>query len=58
MNVDSFLDTNVLVYAAMGRGEEESKRVCALKLIEEENFGLSVQVLQEFTSNRRSELLC
>lgn len=48
MNVDSFLDINVLVYAAAGRGTEESKRVRALELLEMENFGLSAQVLQEF----------
>ena len=48
MTVDSFLDTNVLVYAAAGRGEEERKRCRALELIERESFGLSAQVLQEF----------
>jgi predicted nucleic acid-binding protein len=48
MTVDSFLDTNVFVYAAAGRGTEEFKRKRALQLIEEENFGLSAQVLQEF----------
>ncbi len=47
MNVDSFLDTDVLVYAA-GRGTEEAKRVRALELLETENFGISAQVLQEF----------
>jgi len=48
MTVDSFLDTNILVYAAAGRGADELKRKRALELIENENFGLSVQVLQEF----------
>ena len=48
MSVDCFLDTNVLVYAIAGGGEEEPKRECALELIEQENFGLSAQVLQEF----------
>ena len=48
MGVDCFFDTNVLVYAAAGRGAEESKRKRALSLIETENFGLSAQVLQEF----------
>lgn len=48
MSVDCFLDTNVLVYAAAGKESEEAKRQRALVLIEEENFGLSVQVLQEF----------
>lgn len=48
MSVDSFLDTNILVYAAAGKGAEEAKRQRALALIEEENFGLSAQVMQEF----------
>lgn len=48
MIVESFLDTNILVYAAAGRGAEEQKRRRALDLISAENFGLSAQVLQEF----------
>ena len=48
MTVDSFLDTNILVYAAAGLGTEMPKRRRALELIENENFGLSAQVLQEF----------
>jgi len=48
MTVDSFLDTNILVYAAAGSGAEMPKRRRSLELIENENFGLSGQVLQEF----------
>jgi len=48
MSVDCFLDTNVIVYAAAGRGVEEPKRERALDLIETREFGLSAQVLQEF----------
>jgi len=48
MNIEVFFDTNVLVYAAVGRGEEQHKRKRALELIESENFGTSAQVLQEF----------
>ncbi len=48
MTVDSFLDTNILVYAAAGRGVEDRKRRRALDLISSERFGLSAQVLQEF----------
>ena len=48
MSVECFLDTNVLVYAAAGRGAEEPKRRRALSLIETKEFGLSAQVLQEF----------
>jgi predicted nucleic acid-binding protein len=43
-----FFDTNVLVYAAIGTGEDERKRKRALALIESEDFGTSAQVLQEF----------
>lgn len=48
MRADSFVDTNVLVYAAAGRDTEETKREKALKLIEGEDIGISAQVLQEF----------
>lgn len=48
MNADVFFDTNVLVYAAVGAGQDESKRRRALELIDAEDFGTSAQVLQEF----------
>jgi len=48
MSVDCLLDTNVLVYAVAGRGVEEEKRVRAVELIANEDFGLSAQVLSEF----------
>jgi predicted nucleic acid-binding protein len=48
MNARVFLDTNVLVYAAIGTGTDERKRKRALELIEAEDFGTSAQVLQEF----------
>ena len=48
MRAECFLDTNIFVYAAAGRGAENAKRRRALELIENENFGLSAQVLQEF----------
>ncbi len=47
MTADSFLDTNVLVYAVSGSKEEAVKRERALALLEED-FGTSAQVLQEF----------
>lgn len=61
MSVEAFLDTNVLVYAAAGGDSEEeqsAKRRRALQLIEEEEFGLSAQVLQEFftTVTRKIEV--
>lgn len=48
MIAEVFLDTNVLVYAAVGTGKDEHKRKRALELIETEDFGTSAQVLQEF----------
>ena len=47
MHAESFLDTNVLVYAAAGRGREEVKRERALELIERETSA-SPRVRQEF----------
>ncbi|WP_133510671.1 hypothetical protein [Candidatus Thiosymbion oneisti] len=48
MSVDSFVDTNVLVYAATCDEVNKAKRDRALELIDTENFALSAQVLQEF----------
>ena len=48
MNAKVFFDTDVLVYAAVGTGKDESKRKRALLLIQSEDFGTSAQVLQEF----------
>jgi predicted nucleic acid-binding protein len=48
MTASVFFDTNVLVYAALGKGKDEPKRQRALELIESEDFGTSAQVLQEF----------
>jgi len=48
MTARVFFDTNILVYAAVGRGRDEPKRKRALELIESEDFGTSAQVLQEF----------
>jgi predicted nucleic acid-binding protein len=48
MTARVFFDTNVLVYAAVGTGRDEPKRLRALELIQSEDFGTSAQVLQEF----------
>ncbi len=48
MKIECFLDTNVLLYAALGRRVEEAKRATATDLIGRLNFGVSTQVLQEF----------
>jgi len=51
MNVDCFLDTNVLVYAALARFSAPAKYERARLVMAETNFGLSAQVLQEFFVN-------
>ena len=48
MKIECFLDTNVLLYAALGRRVEEEKRAIAADLIGRSAFGISTQVLQEF----------
>ena len=48
MRADSFLDTNVLVYAVSGDPREAAKAARALDLIDTADFGVSGQVLQEF----------
>lgn len=44
---ESFLDTNVVVYAVSSAPEEAAKKRIALDLIASADFGLSAQVLQE-----------
>ena len=48
MTASVFLDTDVLVYAALGAGQDDPKRRRALELVESADFGTSAQVLQEF----------
>lgn len=48
MRVECFFDTNILVYAASASRSDAAKRTRALGLLEECDFGLSAQVLQEF----------
>jgi len=43
-----FLDTNILLYAVSTVADEEPKAKIALGLLEQEQWTLSVQVLQEF----------
>ena len=50
MKVDYFLDTNVLIYAALGRGLERKRKI-AHDLVVNGRFGISTQVLQEFYVN-------
>jgi predicted nucleic acid-binding protein len=51
MKIECFLDTNVLIYAAMGRLDEPRKFEVASALVENKDFGLSGQVLAEFCVN-------
>ena len=46
-----FLDTNVLLYAVSNAPEEAMEYAVAWRIIEENNWGISVQVLQEFYVN-------
>lgn len=48
MSVECFLDTNVLVYAISSSADDAPKQARALELIQQADFGLSAQVLQEF----------
>jgi predicted nucleic acid-binding protein len=51
-----FVDTNILLYAASTAAAEATKARIARELLEAEDLGLSVQVLQEFyvQATRRS----
>ncbi len=51
MNVDAFIDTNVLLYAVSTAENETDKRAAARKILAGSNWGLSIQVLQEFYVN-------
>jgi predicted nucleic acid-binding protein len=48
MSVDCFLDTNILVYAVSSAEADAAKSTKALELVQQSDFGLSAQVLQEF----------
>ena len=48
MRADSFLDSNILVYAVSGDPDEAARTARALELIGTADFGISAQVLQEF----------
>lgn len=50
MPASIFLDTNVLVYAISGAGEDLEKATKAKRIIQEETFCVSTQVLGEFYS--------
>jgi predicted nucleic acid-binding protein len=43
-----FLDTNIVVYAASARDEDDRKRLIALEVLSEGGYATSAQVHQEF----------
>lgn len=51
MSVDAFIDTNVLLYAVSEDAAEAHKRAVARQVLAGRDWGLSVQVLQEFYVN-------
>jgi predicted nucleic acid-binding protein len=51
MRAECFLDTNVLLYLALGSKDDPAKYKRSLALLSEASFGLSAQVLQEFYVN-------
>ena len=51
MHASVFLDTNILLYAISTAREEASKKRVARELLAGTDWGLSVQVLQEFYVN-------
>ena len=48
MRSECFLDTNILLYAAAGKRSDPAKFDIADRIVAEEAFGLSSQVLAEF----------
>jgi predicted nucleic acid-binding protein len=54
--IDVFIDTNILLYAASGAADEAPKAEVAKALLRSANFGISVQVLQEFYVNASGKL--
>lgn len=51
MIAECFLDTNVLVYAALGRFSAPEKYSRAKQIVADEDYSTSAQVLQEFYVN-------
>lgn len=53
MSVEAFLDSNILLYAASKDPADAKKSQRSAELIAETNFGVSLQVAQEFYHNAR-----
>jgi len=48
MTATTFIDTNVLLYAASNAPADQSKRIVARQVLSQPGIGFSAQVLQEF----------
>ncbi len=57
MKVACFLDTNILLYAALGKIDEPKKFAISRDLVAAWEFGLSTQVLGEFFVNAQRKSL-
>ena len=53
---EAFVDTNVLLYAASGASSEVREREAARRILQEDNWAISVQVLQEFYVNSTGKM--
>ena len=51
MFAEAFLDTNILVYAAFPKDDEDWKRTISVDLLVQGNYALSTQVLIEFVNS-------
>lgn len=56
MTTNVFLDSNILLYAVSNAAAESALRLRARELIETNDWGVSVQVLQEFYVNATGKL--
>lgn len=53
MSVESFVDSNVVLYTASKDPADAAKSAIAARLMTETRFGISLQVVQEFYHNAR-----
>src|SRR2546422_1650415 len=48
MTAQYFIDTNILLYAGSGAGEDQAKKAIARQVLAQTDIGFSAQVMQEF----------
>ena len=56
MNAEVFIDTNIVLYAVSGAPREAERAAAARRILAEEDFGLSTQVLSEFFVNATKKI--